>query len=108
MPEMPQETDPNETVIFAAELGGQVPTIDLHGFTRDWAKNQLDSFLHHAFMQGDEVIKIIHGRGGGWLRQMVHEYLAEQEKLGLVAKFRGSNNPAEQNAVIFAALHRKS
>ena len=94
-----------ETLVFAAEIG-DAPTIDLHGLTVDLAKHQLDEFIHHELMLGTDVIKIVHGRGGGRLRESVGRQLNELKQKGLVAYFRGAQNPGLQNAVTFAALRR--
>jgi len=94
-----------ETRVFAAEIG-DAPTVDLHGLTVDLAMHRLDEFIHHELMLGTDVIKIIHGRGGGWLRESVQRQLNELKQKGLVAYFRGAQNPALHNAVTFAALHR--
>ena len=100
--------DPNqdfEVALFAAEIG-DVPTIDLHGNTVTHALARVDEFIHHELMQGSESVKIIHGRGGGWLRDAIQKYLAKLQQQGLVALYRGSTIPPEQNAVMLVALHR--
>jgi dsDNA-specific endonuclease/ATPase MutS2 len=101
--ELPKETDPYESAIFAAELG-EAPTIDLHELMKDEAISQLDQFLNHEFVDGTEVIKIIHGRGTGKLRDVIHAYLGDQE---LVAKFRDAETQNQKGGVTFAALYSK-
>ncbi len=98
-------TDVFESAIFAAELG-ECPEIDLHGLTKDLALHELDKFLHQELMTGSETIRIIHGRGNQILRKEIHAWLEKQKRADLVAKFRDSQNAAEQNAVTYAALHR--
>ena len=100
------ETNSFETALFAAEIGDQAPTIDLHGHTVDLALSRLDSFLHHELLQGTDAIKIIHGRGGGWLREAVLKYLREQQQAGLVGAFREATDPRQNGAVTLAALTR--
>lgn len=94
-----------ESAIFAAELG-EAPEIDLHGLSADQALHELETFLHSELMRGSEVIRIIHGRGSQILRKKIHEWLKKQQSADLVALFRDAQNPAQQNAVTYAALHR--
>jgi len=98
-------TDAFESAIFAAELG-ECPEIDLHGLTKDLALHELDKFLHQELMAGSETIRVIHGRGDQILRKAIHAWLAKQQDLNLVAKFRDAQKSGEQNAVTYAALHR--
>ena len=83
---------------------GGAPSIDLHGDSVDLALARLDEFLHQQFLRDTEVIKIIHGRGTGKLRQAVHAWLKKQE---LVRYFRDSQAPTQQGGATFAVLHRK-
>src|SRR3989338_7083170 len=63
-----------ETLIFAAELGTPVQ-IDLHQMDAQEATHAVDLFLDAQFMAGEQVAKIIHGRGTGRLREVVHHFL---------------------------------
>lgn len=49
--------------------------LDLRGKHIEEARSELDNFLDKALMQGRKEIEIIHGRGTGALRDMVHEFL---------------------------------
>ena len=51
----------------------------------DEALPMLDHYLNAAFMAGLPSVRIVHGKGTGVLRQMVHEVLAEHP---LVKSFR--------------------
>ncbi|TRZ93484.1 MAG: hypothetical protein D4R82_05025 [Dehalococcoidia bacterium] len=51
----------------------------------DEALPKLDHYLNAAFMAGLPSVRIIHGKGTGVLRQIVHEVLAEHP---LVKSFR--------------------
>jgi len=92
-----------ESTVFSAELGG-AEEVDLHGQTVNVAKAELESFLHHAFMSGIEVVKIIHGRGEQKLEQMVKAVL-EQESI--IEYFRTSQNQAETNGVMYAVIAKR-
>lgn len=99
----PVQTNPHESAIFAAELG-EAPEIDLHGESVDVAVRLLDAFVNHEFVAGTDVVKIIHGRGEGKLRNAIHEYLKTQTEL--VAYFRDAQSKKQQGGVTYAALHR--
>ncbi len=51
----------------------------------DEALPKLDRYLNSAFMAGLPWVRIVHGKGTGVLRQVVHETLAEHP---LVKSFR--------------------
>lgn len=98
-----EETNPYETAMFAAEIGG-APTVDLHEFTTQEAVLALDRFINHEFLEGSESVKIIHGRGTGKLRAMIQDFLGKHE---LVAAFRDSHAPNQIGGVTIAALYSK-
>lgn len=50
--------------------------LHLRRLTVDEALYRLDQYLNDAFMAGLLRVKIIHGKGTGTLRQVVHERLA--------------------------------
>ena len=87
----------HESTIFAAELSGNAPSIDLHGFDSQAAVHELDLFLHAAFNRGDEVVEIIHGRGTGKLREVIRTFLSTAN---IVECFRDGNNPGVTYAII--------
>lgn len=95
----------SESKIFGAELSGHAPSIDLHGLDTQSGIHELDTFLHAAFIHGDDVVKIIHGRGTGKMREAVHEFLAKQE---IIETFRDGKNPSEVLGVTYAVLKKKS
>ena len=103
--DMPPASDPTETALFAAELGGAVPAIDLHGLPADEAVRELDLFLNHEFAgrprREVKAVKIVHGRGTGVLRDAVVKHLKSSK---LVARFRDAEDPTQTNGVIYAAL----
>jgi len=107
-PENPSSGEPvvdaYEASIFAAELGGETPELDLHGMNVDDAIREIDRYINHEALAGTEVVKIIHGRGTGKLRAEIHKYLRGQTEL--VARFRDSNAPGEMGGATYAVLHR--
>ncbi|MEZ5026551.1 MAG: Smr/MutS family protein [Chitinophagales bacterium] len=50
-------------------------TLDIRGLMKDEAINALDNYMDKVLMYGIRQIKIIHGKGTGALKQMVHTYL---------------------------------
>ncbi|GEM_PF-574137 len=103
--EMPPSSDPVEIAMFAAELGGSAPELDLHGLPPDEAVRELDMFVNLEFAgkprRDLKVIKIVHGRGGGVLRNAVMKFL---KTCPFVKRFRDAQDPAQTNGVIYAAL----
>lgn len=97
--------DPNETKMFAAELGGTAPRLDLHDAqdTQDGVA-ETESFLHRSFQDGIEVVEIIHGRGSGKMREAVHELLRDNP---IVETFRDSNDPSRNMGSTFVVLITK-
>ena len=65
--------------------------LDLHGMTRDTAREQVSGFLHRASRRGVRCVRIVHGRGYGSpngepvLRAMLHSWLVQMEKDEVVA-----------------------
>ncbi|MBI4138574.1 Smr/MutS family protein [Candidatus Uhrbacteria bacterium] len=102
LPQRPKNAE-HETAIFAAEIGHAAP-IDLHGLDTERARAETDAFLDRSFMNGEEVVKIIHGRGELKLKRVVEEILRNHP---LVEYFRGSQSPSESNAVTYVRLARK-
>jgi DNA mismatch repair protein MutS2 len=94
----------HEPAAFAAEFNEDVPTVDLHGLTRDQAVHSLENELHHQFMLRSDVLRVIHGRGSGALRDAVHAYLRKEP---LVAYFRDATLPGIQDGVTVVVLHQK-
>lgn len=100
---VPEKQDPHEAAIFAAELGGATE-LDLHGLDVDVATGLLDQFINHEFVAGTEVVKIIHGRGTGKMRDAIHDWLKKHPQM--IAYYRDAGGPSMQGGVTFAALHR--
>ena len=65
--------------------------LDLHGLTRDAARDAVGDFLRRAVRRGVRCVRIIHGKGYGSaggepvLRSMVHSWLVQMEKDEVVA-----------------------
>lgn len=58
-------------IIFVSDL----PTIDLHGFDRDYARIKTLEFINDNKKLKNEIICIVHGIGSGVLKSEVHKTL---------------------------------
>lgn len=105
-PENPeqQHQEECESRLFAAELGGRAPEVDLHGMDAVEASEVVDRFLHLQFMAGERVVKIVHGRGSGKLRETVHRLLKTHS---LVEYYRDAQAFHSLAGVTYAVLVRK-
>ncbi len=99
------ESNPHESKIYGAELSGNALSIDLHALDTGSGIHSLDLFLHSAFMSHTEVVKVIHGRGTGKMRDAVRAFLQSEP---LVELFRDSHNPTEMSGVTYVVLAKSS
>lgn len=53
-----------DNIVFIDHL----PTLDLHGFTRDFAIIEINQFIKDNLKMRNEFIVIIHGKGSGIIR----------------------------------------
>ena len=52
-----------------------LPSIDLHGYDRDYARILINDFIYDNYRLKNERIVIIHGIGTGIIRKTTHEVL---------------------------------
>ena len=62
-------------------LLSNVPSIDLHGETRETARILVNEFIDDAIRLKEEKIVIIHGIGTGVLKKEVHNLLQHSKKI---------------------------
>lgn len=86
--------------------------LDLHGLTRDGARDALTDFLHRANRRGVRCVRIIHGIGYGSpkgepvLRSIVHSWLVQKnEVIAFCAAGRSDGGHGALIALLRAALH---
>lgn len=56
-------------------LYSQVPSIDLHGYDRDYARILINEFIDDQYKLKQENIIIVHGNGSGILKRMTQDVL---------------------------------
>lgn len=56
-----------------------LPTIDLHGFDRDYARIKTLEFINDNLKMKNEIICIVHGRGTGIVKNEVHDTLRKSK-----------------------------
>ncbi len=66
-------------------IAKQPSEIRLRGLRVEEAIIELDRYLNHAFLAGLPSVRVIHGKGTGTLRRVVHEQLGSHP---LVRSFR--------------------
>ena len=86
--------------------------LDLHGLTRDGARDALTDFLHRANRRGVRCVRIIHGIGYGSpggepvLRGIVHSWLVQKnEVIAFCAAGRSDGGHGALIALLRPALH---
>jgi len=85
--------------------------LDLHGLTRDGARDALTDFLHRANRRGVRCVRIIHGMGYGSprgepvLRSIVHSWLVQKnEVIAFCAAGRSDGGAGALVALLRSAL----
>ena len=66
-----------EDVIFIDNL----PTIDLHGYDKDYARIKINEFIKDNKKMGNNIVVIIHGRGTGVIKNLTFETLKNNKSV---------------------------
>ena len=61
-------------------------TIDLHSFQPQEVADLVTEYLHQALLKGFREVRIIHGRGIGVQRRIVHSILQKHPHVATVAE----------------------
>lgn len=56
-------------------LYSNLPTLDLHGYDRDYARIQINDFINDNYKIKNRRVIIIHGNGSGVLKKTTQETL---------------------------------
>ena len=62
-------------------ISSNIPTLDLHGETRDMARILIDEFITDNIKMGNYKILIVHGIGTGALRKETHTFLKKDLRI---------------------------
>jgi DNA-nicking Smr family endonuclease len=112
----PRHPEPNHGIaeekelrIMHAELADQsnrIPTLDLHGLTKENALDNVRQFLSHQIFTGESCCRIVHGKGKGVLERVIKREIA-----GLVndqkieSSFPSRRSPGAAIIVVFPFHH---
>lgn len=97
--------DEKELRLMHGELcdqSGNLSILDLHGFTKEQAIDELRQFLSHQIFVGESCCRIIHGKGEGVLERAVKkeiENLIKQQKIQ--TSFPSRPHPTSAIVVVF-------
>ncbi len=68
----------------------QFPTLDLHGYDRDYARIKINEFIQDNYTMKNEFVTIIHGVGSGVLREETKEALKRNKLVVEYQLFKGN------------------
>lgn len=62
-------------------LNNNIPTLDLHGETRDTSRILINEFITDNIKMGNYKVFIIHGIGTGTLKKETHNFLKKDNRI---------------------------
>jgi dsDNA-specific endonuclease/ATPase MutS2 len=74
-----QFMDKSEAQVFAAELGLEIPKLDLHGKYPEEIADEVRGFVLENYNFDKEMIRIIYGVGTGKMKEMVLKVLERED-----------------------------
>ena len=69
-------------------LSSNTPSIDLHGYDRDYARIVINDFIRDQYKIKNEAVIIIHGNGSGILKKVTQDTLRKNK---YVSEFKIDN-----------------
>lgn len=78
----------SEAKIFAAELGAEMPELDLHEKFPHEIEDEVKTFLLENYNFNKEMVRIIYGGGTGKMREAVLEVLDQKELKAIIASIK--------------------
>jgi DNA-nicking Smr family endonuclease len=106
----PGELEPRRQRRLSRERDPIEATIDLHGFGRFEAEDQLRAFLSGCQARGLRAVLVITGqgrRGGGVIRASVHDWLHAPALRGVVSGFASAHRRHGGDGAIYVTLKRR-
>ena len=70
------------------QLYNNLPTLDLHGFDRDYARISINDFIRDNYNIGNISVIIVHGNGTGTIKKTTQETLRKNK---LVEEYKIDN-----------------
>lgn len=105
----PEELEPRRQRRLSRERDPIEASIDLHGFGRFEAEDQLRIFLMQSQARGLRAVLVVTGqgrRGGGVIRASIHEWLQGHTLRGVVSGFAMAHRRHGGDGAIYVTLKR--
>lgn len=106
----PDPLEPRRHRRIARERDPIEATLDLHGFGRFEAQDQVTAFLTSCQSRGLRAVLLITGqgrRGGGVIRASIHEWLQAPALRGVVSGFATAHRRHGGDGAIYVTLKRR-
>ena len=106
---VPEELEPRRQRRLSRERDPIEASIDLHGFGRFEAEDQLRAFLMQSRARGLRAVLVVTGqgrRGGGIIRASIHEWLQGHALRGVVSGFAMAHRRHGGDGAIYVTLKR--
>ena len=106
---VPEELEPRRQRRLSRERDPIEASIDLHGFGRFEAEDQLRAFLMQSQARGLKAVLVVTGqgrRGGGIIRASIHEWLQGHALRGVVSGFAMAHRRHGGDGAIYVTLKR--
>ena len=103
----PEELEPRRQRRLSRERDPIESRIDLHGFGRFEAEDELKSFLHRCQMRGMRSVLVITGqgrRGGGVIRASIHDWLTSPAMRGVVSGYAPAHRRHGGDGALYVTL----
>ena len=76
--------DKSEAQIFAAELGLNIPKLDLHGKYPEEIESEVKGFVLEKYNLDEEMVRIIYGVGTGKMKETVLAILKKEDMKSII------------------------
>jgi len=107
---VPEELEPRRQRRLSRERDPIEASIDLHGFGRFEAEDQLRAFLSVSQARGLRAVLVVTGqgrRGGGVIRASIHEWLQGHALRGVVSGFAMAHRRHGGDGAIYVTLKKR-